>query len=328
MKQSRLRALRGPVIAVLALAASLALAVGSSGATTSHHATTKSKVSLTVGFISTSGVFTGPEGFAYSKGLLQKWLAPSGITIAKTASFDNGPLLTAALLGGSVDLGTIGDTPALIAKSAGAPTRIINQTQLNLQSVIIAQPSIKTLAGLAGKDITRQDASFMDRYLQGLLQEKGLLSKVTLVAGLLPTAIPAFNAGSIDALVLQPSQLPLIKTKYNVLASSQTSPNLTGTSVTEVTDKALAADPGLPAAWNAARAKAIAYAKANASAYYAFQGKAEGTTAALAAKYFPLADNPAQPFTATGLAHLTSTLKFLVSDKLAKSFSISSWQVQ
>jgi sulfonate transport system substrate-binding protein len=328
MKQSPLRARRGPVLAAIAAVAALALAVASSSAATTHHATAKHKISLTVGFINTGGTLTGPEGFAYSKGLFQKWLAPSGVTIAKTASFDNGPLLTAALLGGSVNLGVVGDTPALIAKSAGAPTRIINQVQLNLQSVIIAQPSIKSLAGLAGKSITRQEASYMDRYLQGLLQQKRLLAKVTLVPGLLPTAIPAFNAGSIDALVLQPSQLPLIKVKYNVLANSSTTPDLTGTSVTEVTDKALAQDPGLPAVWNAARTEAIAYAKAHASAYYAFEAKAVGTTAALASKYFPLSDDPAQPFTATGLSRLTSTLKFLVDDKLAKSFSISGWQVR
>ena len=51
---------------------------------------------------------TGPEGFAYSKGLLQKWLKPDKITIKSTAVFANGPLLTAALVGGSLQLGELG----------------------------------------------------------------------------------------------------------------------------------------------------------------------------------------------------------------------------
>ena len=49
--------------------------------------------------------YTGPEGFAYSKGLLQKWLKPYKVTIKGTAAFANGPLLTAALVGGSLQLG-------------------------------------------------------------------------------------------------------------------------------------------------------------------------------------------------------------------------------
>jgi hypothetical protein len=98
--------------------------------------------------------------------------------------------------------------------------------------------------------------------------------------------------------------------------------------VTEVTGAALTADPGLPKAWNYVRDEAITYAKAHPSAYYAFQGKAEETPAAVAKQYFPLSDNPIAPFSSAGLTHLKGTLAFLVSQHEATNFSIASWQVK
>ena len=341
---SRLR--RSSLAAVLVVSASFAVAAcGSSSSSSSSSAAAASsgpaatttqagsdasasgagkKISVTFGYIGTQNIPTGPEGFAYTKGLLQKWLAPDGVTISKAAGFANGPLLTAALVGGSVDVGTIGDTPAIIAKSQGAPTRIINQTQIGLAAWVIAKPGITSLSQLSGKTVARQEASYMDHYIQALDQEKGV--KPNLVPMLFAQAIPAFNAGSLGGLVILPNLLPLVKAKYNVVAKSEDTPALEGTSVTEATDKALAEDPDLPKQWNAGRTKAIAYAKAHQAAYYAFQAKAEQTTVPLAKQYFPLSDNPTTPFTSTGLSRLNSTLKFLVATKQAKDFSISSWQ--
>ena len=56
----------------------------------------------------------------------------------------------------------------------------------------------------------------MDRWVQALLQSKGLLSKVSLAPGLLAQFIPEFNSGQIPDLVLPPSDLPLIKVKYKI----------------------------------------------------------------------------------------------------------------
>ena len=78
-------------------------------AKTSKSSAKNKPISITVGYIggaqSSESKLTGPEGFAYSKGLLQKWLKPYKVTIKSTAVFANGPLLTAALVGGSLQLG-------------------------------------------------------------------------------------------------------------------------------------------------------------------------------------------------------------------------------
>lgn len=68
--------------------------------------------------------------------------------------------------------GVLGDTPTLIAVSQG------------LQA--------------------RQQGSYLDRYAQGILLDKGLLSQVKLVAMLSAQATPAFEAGSLDAMLIQP----------------------------------------------------------------------------------------------------------------------------
>ena len=325
----------GVVVPIAAASVALALSPAAGAAKTKKSSAAENKpISITVGYIggaqSSQTKLTGPEGFAYSKGLLQKWLKPYKVTIKSTAPFGNGPLLTAALVGGSIQLGEIGDTPAIVGESpvsgSGDNTRIINQATVGLQSVLITQTSITNLAQLAGKDIYRQPQSYMDRWVQAFLKSKGLLSHVSLAPGLLAQFIPEFNSGQIPDLVLPPADLPLITAKHNTLENSVNTPQWNGTSVTEVTAAALKQDPGLPAAWNYARALAIEYAKAHQTAYYAFEAKQVQTTPALARKYYSLADVPAENFTPSGLDHLRGTLAFLVGQNEAKNFSIASWQ--
>lgn len=339
MKLSHLLAMRGRLIPAIALAVALAVAVGagaSSAASVPARASAArqpaakkakiKKISVTVGYIGTEGIWSGPEGFAYSKGLFQKWLAPSGVTIASDAQFANGPLMTAALVGGSVQVGLLGDTPALLAKSAGAPTRLINQEELGLASELIVKPGITSLSQLVGQSVVRQQGSYMDRYVQALIHSKGLTGKINLVAMLFAQSIPAFNSGQISALVIPPSDASQITAKYTVLAKSATTPQWEGTGVTVATTGALAQDPNLPTQWNAAREEAVEYAQANAAAYYAYEAKAENSTIALTKEYFPLSDNPLTPFTTAGLSSLKGTLIFLKEAGLANEFSIPAWQ--
>jgi sulfonate transport system substrate-binding protein len=341
MKLFHLRARRFSFLAVISIVVALGVAAcggggssdsssSSSGPSSPASGSTVSAhdVSLDIGFVGTGGggIFTGPEGFAYSKGLLQKWLAAEGVTQVKTAEFANGSLLDAALVGGSVNVGLTGDTPALIAASQGAPTRLINQSQVNLPSEIIANKSITSLSQLSGQTVGRQQASFMDRYLQGLLEENELTGKVSLGSMQFAQSIAAFNSGAIPAIVIIPTLEPLISAPFNVVAKSSETPQLQGTGLTVINNDLLSEDAGLPAAWNAARAKAIAYANANQSAYYAFEAKAQQSSPAMVKQYFPLSNNPTPPFTSVGLASLESTLEFLVETNQAKEFSISSWR--
>ena len=316
-----------------AASGSAASGPAASGSAASGPATSSASApySVTFGYISSGGTgLTGPWGYAYSKGLLQQWLKPYGITL-KLAQFANGPLLTAAMVGGSVDMGVLGDTPTLIAVSQGLQARLVSQPELGLVAWIVAQPPVKTLGQLAGKTLARQQGSYLDRYAQGILSDKGLLSQVKLVAMLSAQATPAFEAGSLDAMLIQPTTWPQLQStgkKYNVLAKSEATPSLEGTQTAIVANKELAAHPGLGTAWNAVRVKSVQYANANASAYYAWAAAQAKTTVAMEQESAPLSDYPVADFTDAGIKQLQGTLDFLVSQREAKSFSIQSWELQ
>lgn len=330
--------LRRPLATFAAAAAALLIAAcssgsGSAGSQTSGSAAsgTAAPYTVTFGYISSGGTgLNGPWGFAYSKGLLQQWLKPYGITL-KLAQFANGPLLTAAMVGGSVDMGVLGDTPTMIAVSQGLQARLVSQPELGLVAWIVAQPSVKTLDQLAGKTLARQQGSYLDRYAQGVLTDKGLLSQVKLVAMLSAQATPAFEAGSLDAMLIQPTTWPQLEAtgkKYNILARSETTPSLEGTQAAVVANKELAAHPDLASAWNAVRVKSVQYANANASAYYAWAAAQVKTTVAMEQESAPLSEYPVANFTDAGIKQLQGTLNFLIAQKEAKSFSIQSWELQ
>jgi sulfonate transport system substrate-binding protein len=335
--------LRRPLATLAAVATALLIAAcgsgsggataGSSGGGTAAGGSDPYTVtfgSINSGTVSAGDSLTGPWGFAYSKGLLQQWLKPYGITL-NLATFANGPLLTAAMVGGSVDMGVLGDTPALIAASQGLQARFVSQPELGLVAWIIAQPSIKTLSQLAGKTIAVQQGSYLDRYAQGLLSEKGLLSQVKRVPMLSSQSTPAFEAGSLDAILVQPTQLLALQKagkQYSILAESETTPSLEGTQAAIVSNKELAAHPNLASAWNAVRVKSVQYAEAHASAYYAWAATQASTTPALEQESAPLSEYPIANFTASGIKQLQGTLNFLVSQQEAKSFSIQTWELQ
>jgi ABC-type nitrate/sulfonate/bicarbonate transport system substrate-binding protein len=331
MNTPRLTGCRRIFAGFAAAAAAAALAACSSSASTSSSANDASAKTYTLnfGYIGSGTGLTGPWGYAYSKGLLQQWLEPYGITL-KLDEFANGPLLTAAMVGGSVDAGVLGDTPALIAKSQGLQAKFVSQPEVGNEAWIVSQPSITSLSQLAGQTVARQQGSYLDRYLQGLLQSKGLLSQVKLVAMLTAQSNPAFESGSLDAVVIQPTVwTTLEKTgkKYNILAKSSTTPSLQGTQAAIVTDKAAAAHPNLAAAWNAVRVKSVRYADAHAADYYAWSAQQGNTTVALEEESAPLSTYPIPDFTAAGTKQLQGTLNFLVSTKQAKSsFSVQGWE--
>ena len=328
----RIPAAPAAVLAICALAmagCSSNAASSSTGATSTASADDAAGYSLNVGYIGEDGLLTGPEGFAYSTGVLQQWLKADGITSIHLAEFANGPLLTAAIVGGSVDIGIVGDTPGLIAESHGVPVKIINQGEIGLAAWIVAKKGGPTsLAQLAGGTVGRPQGSYMDRYLQGLLAQDGLTSKVHLTAMLPPEALAAVESGSLDAIALPAWEVaPAIAKGAVVLAKSESTPDLQGTEVTLATDKILSAHPNVAQLWDSVRLKAVAYANANANAFYAYEAKSEGTGSVAAAKEFlPLSDFPAANYTTAGLTTLQGTLNFLVSEKEATAFSLDGWK--
>lgn len=116
---------------------------------------------LNFGFIGSNklNVPGGAEGWGFYKGIIQEELKKYGITEVKLTGFPNGPDQTESLISGRLDIGSLGDTPAIIAYASGAKTRLISQSSANTIGYLIGKKDgPKTVKDLQGKTIAIQKA--------------------------------------------------------------------------------------------------------------------------------------------------------------------------
>ncbi|BDI30828.1 hypothetical protein CCAX7_28790 [Capsulimonas corticalis] len=286
---------------------------------------------LRVGIISTTGKQpSGPEGLAYKQGTLIKDLASAGITQIEFTPFANGPDLNEAMAAGGLDVGEYGDTPALVGRSAGLPTRAINQNTVGTNAwLIVRADGPKTVDDLRGKTVATSKGSYMARYLLGLLAEKNLTKDVKFVHLLPNAAESALQHGDIAAYAAPGGTGPLlIQHGYKAIDQANQHPGLSGSGVTVVSETYLAAHPQFPAIWNKARANAIDNAQAHPEDYYQFQTALSKLPEPIVKASYPIALYSKEPFTPKGLALLSGTKAFLVQQHLAKSdFDLKTWTV-
>lgn len=322
--RSRLLIVAATVLAVLGVLAGC-------GSDNSSSAERERIGTLRIGVIGSADVLTGPIGFAHQRGELLTALKPLGVDAVEIYNFPNGPDLNQALIGGKLDVANYGDTPALVAKGSGLDTRLLAIGQFNNDAGVVAKdPSITSLADLAGKKIGVPKGSYIDRYLQGALQEKGISAELI---HLYPADQEApLSSGEIDAAALPaviPSvSLPTFKRKGFHLVDSayRDHPSLAGTSSVVAAQSFLDRQPEFGAAWQQILADSVTYAKANWNDYLDFEisnSKADPADIRAAA-------NPegysSDPFPAAGVALLEGTKAFLADGgSLKNDFDLQSW---
>lgn len=308
-----------------------ATACGSSSGSSAVAAGAKGGSTITVGFIANTHTPSGPEGWANNTGILVPGLKSAGISGVKWISFKNGPDLSAAMQGGSIDIATLGDTPGLTAKANGLPTELVNQSSVGQDAEIFVKKGGPTsIDALKGQTIATQVGSYYYRYLVSLLQEKGIYNTVKITNVYTTAALAALQSGGIAAYVAPSGQLTdaMHKAGFTSIDKESNHPDLLGSSVTVITDKALKAHPDLPAAWNAVRSKSIADMAAHPDAYYAYAAKAGQTTAAVIKDSVPISHYPSAPFTDQGMALLQGCDTFLADNKLSKGLvDLDAWKV-
>ncbi|BAY49555.1 aliphatic sulfonates ABC transporter substrate-binding protein [Scytonema sp. HK-05] len=285
---------------------------------------------LRLGYISTSSAKapTGPTGWALHKGKLKPELQKVGITEVQLLSFPNGPNLNEALVAGAVDVGIYGDTPALVARANGIPTRLINQEQVGTNAWLLAKKNgPRSVADLKGQKVATAKGSYMHRYLIGLLQKSGIDKQVTVVHLLTSEAQAALERGDVAAIAAATGAGPLLHKKgYPVIDEAIKHPDLPGTSVTVVTEAFLTKHPDLPQKWNQIKQQAVKDIKANSEEYYKFNAQVSGYPIDIVKASYSLDQFPEEPIPTKGLQLLEGTKKFLVSQKLAKSdFQLTDW---
>ena len=102
-----------------------------------------------------------------------------GVKNITFTAFPNGPNLTAAMAGGSIDIGILGDTPAVTAEAKGLGLRLVNQSFVGLDTYLYTpKGGVTSIEQLKGKTVATQVGSYMYRYLVSVLNEDGLSNSV------------------------------------------------------------------------------------------------------------------------------------------------------
>lgn len=286
---------------------------------------------LRIGVIG-SGVgnkLTRAVGFLDQRGELLPELKAAGITKIKVATFPNGPDLNQALAGGSLDIGQYGDTPALIGRGQGLPTRLLSLNSVRLDAAIVAKKDggPASLKDLEGKRIGVQTGSYIHRYLLGALEQAGVRPK-EIIHMYTPAIIAALEKNSIDAggLVSADQAAQEKKGYKSIDIASRDHPDLLGTSVTVVTEKYLAGHKDIVQVWQKAETKAVQVAKADWPGYTAYVARTGGYAADISIKTTLKDQLPDEPFPAEGLKLLEGTKTFLVQQTLIKKdYTLDSW---
>lgn len=271
---------------------------------------------------------TGPLGWAKQKGILNRELPKLGFKDATFTRFPNGPNLNEALVAGQLDVGFLGDTPAIVLRSTGYKTRLIRITNYDVIAWLVTKKKgPRTIGELKGHKIATAKGSYMHRYLLGLLSE-GKIAKDTTVVHLLPTeAQPALERGDISAYAASSDLGPFLKSQgFPIIDSSANHQGLSGTSLIVATEALLAKQPDFSKKFNQIITTAAKDLKANSQQYYKYHAETVKYPIDIIKVSYPLKQISEQPFPSEGLKLLEGTKKFLVNEKLAKSdFKVSDW---
>jgi sulfonate transport system substrate-binding protein len=303
-------------------------------ATTSAPSTTATQpYVLRVGFINPKGnTWYAPQGYSMAHGRFNQIMATAGVTSTQTVSFPAGTSVNEAFQGHQIDVAIETDTPAVIGKSAGIDTRLLDTATLNQDAWIsIKAGGPANVAALAGKTVGVQTGTYADRYLRGVLRAAGLTDQVT-VTNIAPAdAFAALASGSVAAYASPApfGQIFASKGFPSIDQAVRDHPSLTGASFSLALQSFLTAHPTFLAAWEKARLASRQEIAADFSGFQAYQAAALGLTPALEAQAGnPLSAYPVQRFPAQAQAQLTATQAFLYQQKIIEHlFSIRAWYV-
>jgi ABC-type nitrate/sulfonate/bicarbonate transport system substrate-binding protein len=256
-------------------------------------------------------------------------LSRLGVTDVKVVTFPNGPDLNQAIVAGELDLASYGDTPALVARGAGQPTKLIAQSSVNLDAGILAKKNggPASIKDLQGRKIAVQTGSYIHRYLLGALADAGV--KPAQIIHLYSTDTEAaLERGDVDAAAVPAINFEVLKAKGypGIDQASADHPGYRGTSATVVTEKFLAAHKDIVATWQQAQRDSFKDAKANWDEYLAFAVSLVQFPPDLVKKTTLREQLPDEPFTDAGLKLLDGTRVFLLENKFVKKeFSLDDW---
>lgn len=162
------------------------------------------------------------------QGVFESRLKALGVEDVKWVEFQFGPPLLEALGAGAVDFGVTGDTPPILAQSAGAQLVYTATSPAVQNSILVPKDSpIKSVADLKGKKVAFGKGSSSHNFTVQALRKAGLAYADIEPAFLAPAdAVAAFTTGSIDAWAVWDPYFALAEAKHGARALVTTADGL------------------------------------------------------------------------------------------------------
>jgi len=114
--------------------------------------------------------------------------------------FTAGPPMFAAFQSNSIDVSWGGAVPAIVGAAQGVPLRVIALESVKNSLIVKTDSPIKTIADLKGKKIGTVKGSGAYFAMVKLLDTAGLDGKYDFVDMQMPSLLPAFTKGDVDAI--------------------------------------------------------------------------------------------------------------------------------
>ncbi len=156
---------------------------------------------------------------------IEKRVKSLGVESVKWVEFQFGPPMLEAMGAGSIDLGSVGDTPPVFAQAAGSNLVYVAATPSAQHAVLVPQNSpIRTLADLKGKRVAfGKGSSAHNVAIKALALAKLSLKDVEQTPLSPADATAAFNGGKIDAWVVWDPFYAIAEQHYKARSIADTS---------------------------------------------------------------------------------------------------------
>lgn len=289
---------------------------------------------VNVGYVDVtgSGIITDVKGIARDKGYFDEEFKKIGVKLNLIPMTGAGPAINEALAGGSLDIGELGDVPAVLGKANGVDTILISTGGLLSGASLIAGKgtSYKSLRDLKGKTIATQRGAFMHRTLATLLADEGLtFDDIQFVNVNAQTAAEMLVTGNVDAAVVGGVTLTrLYEQGYNIVIDYRQNRGGVSGGGTIARRKFVEQNPEVIKAYLTAIARATNYAKKNTNELkrlWESVGESGESYEYLYPKHNNYPDIVARPET---IQNFKDTLNFLLDYDLItkdRKFSVDDW---
>ncbi|WP_310603098.1 ABC transporter substrate-binding protein [Anaerosporobacter sp.] len=285
-----------------------------------------------IGYVDVTGggVLSDTLGVARDQGFIEEELNAIGVKVELVPMTGAGPAINEALATKDLDIGVLGDVPAVIGKASGIDTQIIAYSGLNNgASLVVGDETYHSVQDLKGKKIATQRGAFMHRILQYMLSDVGMKeSDIEFVNANAQDSAELLVTGNVDAAVVGGVTLTrLVEQGYKVVCDYREHPEWSSGSYIVARTEYIEKNPDIILAFIRALVKArnlCEEEKDTIRNQWLSTGESEESYRYLypdGDNYYSIGSSEAD------IQNKENTLKFLLDNKLiVESFDIETWE--